>query len=110
MESVESYVSLLANARATGALRIFFNSQGVDLGIERQGQDPRAVSDPRLSLDEFPELVGDPQIVLGPDLIATADQVVAARRCEQCTEGSARGLEADDLEFQAFLDATGPPD
>jgi hypothetical protein len=40
MESDESYVSLLANARATGALRIFLNSQGVDPGIERQGRIP----------------------------------------------------------------------
>lgn len=57
--------------------------------IESGKTDPRAVADLRLSLDEFPELVGDPQIVLGPDLIATADQVRAARRCEQCTEGGA---------------------
>jgi hypothetical protein len=30
-------------------------------------RDPRAVSDPRLILDEFPDLIGDRQIAAGPD-------------------------------------------
>ena len=37
------------------------------LPIPRNPWDPRAVSDPRLILDEFPDLVGDPYIVPGPD-------------------------------------------
>jgi len=33
----------------------------------RHPRDPRAVSDPRLILDEFPNLIGDRQIAPGPD-------------------------------------------
>src|ERR1700737_2858605 len=46
-------------------------SQGRYLGVlrlpfPRHPRDPRAVSDPRLILDEFPDLVGDRQIAPGP--------------------------------------------
>lgn len=37
------------------------------LPFPRHPWDPRAVSDPRLILDEFPALIGDRQIVPGPD-------------------------------------------
>ena len=47
-------------------------SQGRYLGVlripfPRHPRDPRAVSDPRLILDEFPDLVGDRELVPGPD-------------------------------------------
>src|SRR3984893_13977985 len=51
-------------------------SQGRYLGVlhrtfglpsPRHPRDPRAVSDPRLILDEFPDLIGDRQIAPGPD-------------------------------------------
>jgi hypothetical protein len=48
-------------------------SQGRYLGVlhrlpfPRHPRDPRAVSDPRLILDEFPDLVGDRPIGSGPD-------------------------------------------
>jgi hypothetical protein len=37
------------------------------LPFPRHPRDPRAVSDPRLILDEFPDLVGDRPIGLGPE-------------------------------------------
>jgi len=37
------------------------------LPFPRNPLDPRAVSDPRLILDEFPDLVGDRQIGPGPE-------------------------------------------
>jgi hypothetical protein len=49
-------------------------SQGRYIGVFHRGfplprhpRDPRAVSDPRLILDEFPDLVGDRELVPGPD-------------------------------------------
>ena len=40
---------------------------GFRLPFPRHPRDPRAISDPRLILDEFPDLVGDRQIGPGPD-------------------------------------------
>jgi hypothetical protein len=37
------------------------------LPFPRDPRDPRAISDPRLILDEFPDLIGDRQIAPGPD-------------------------------------------
>ena len=49
-------------------------SQGRYIGVFHRGfplprhpRDPRAVSDPRLILDEFPDLVADRELVPGPD-------------------------------------------
>jgi hypothetical protein len=50
------------------AVRAGLGLQGSDrFPFPRHPRDPRAISDPRLILDEFPDLIGDPQIAPGPD-------------------------------------------
>jgi hypothetical protein len=61
-----------SQGRYLGVLHRAFRA-GLGLGnsdrfpFPRHPWDPRAVSDPRLVLDEFPDLVGDRQIGPGPD-------------------------------------------
>jgi hypothetical protein len=71
----------------------------------RHPWDPRAVSDPRLILDEFPDRVRDPQI--GPG--ATADQSEQGDGANVPGEAP-HGLEADQLGYLTFLDPSDPPD
>jgi hypothetical protein len=50
------------------AVRAGLGLQGSDrFPFPRHPRDPRAISDPRLILDEFPDLIGDRQIAPGPD-------------------------------------------